>query len=64
MEELARAGVTHLQQSWREFAHGGVCTMDPEIAHWTRDMLSMEQAPGKCAFKLQVMCSKLQASKV
>ena len=59
MEELARAGLTHLQQSWREFAQGGVCTMDPDIAHWTRDMLSMEQVPWKSALKLEVMCSKL-----
>ena len=59
MEELARAGLSHLQQSWQEFARGGVCTMDPEIAHWTREMLSMEQVPWKSALKLEVMCSKL-----
>ena len=33
--------------------------MDPEIAHWTREMLSMEQVPWKSALKLEVMCSKL-----
>ena len=59
MEELARAGLNHLQYSWRKFAQGGVCTMDPDIAHWTRDMCSMEQLPWKSALKLDVMCSKL-----
>ena len=33
--------------------------MDPEIAHWAREMLSMEQVPWKSALKLEVMCSKL-----
>ena len=59
MEELARAGLSHLQDLWREFATCGVCTMDPDIAHWTRDMFCMEQVPWKSAIKLEVMCSKL-----
>ena len=33
--------------------------MDPDIAHWTRVMFSMEQVPWKSALKLKVMCSKL-----
>ena len=33
--------------------------MDPDIAHWTREVLSMEQVPWKSAIKLEVMCAKL-----
>ena len=33
--------------------------MDPEIAHWTGEVLSMNQMPWKSALKLEVMCSKL-----
>ena len=33
--------------------------MDPDSAHWTRDMFSMEQVPWMSALKLEVVCSKL-----
>ena len=33
--------------------------MDPDIAHWNRDMFSMGQVPWKSALKLEVMRLKL-----
>ena len=32
--------------------------MDPDNAHWTQDMFSMEQVPWMSALKLEVVCSK------
>ena len=58
-EELVRAGLGHFQELWHKIAKGGICTMDPDIAHWTREVLSMEQVPWKSAIKLEVMCDKL-----
>ena len=58
-EELARAGLSHFQELWREIAKGGICTADPDIAHCTRELVSLEPVPWKNATQLEIMCSKL-----
>ena len=50
MEELARAGLSHLQQSWRDFAQGGrlhngpgCCSLDP--GHALGEASALEERP-------------------
>ena len=58
-KELERSGLGHLKDQWRKIVASGVCTMDPDIAHWVRDLLGMEQVIWKSAMKLEEMTRKL-----
>ena len=43
--ELDRAGLHSYQTAWHDVASSGLCTMDPMIGKWVRELLGMEMAP-------------------
>ena len=42
-EELGRAGLGDMKETWAEVVRRGICTMDPDVAGWVRRMIG---APG------------------
>ena len=44
-EELGRSGLDHLKEPWSEVVRHGICTMDPDVASWARDMIGIGDVP-------------------
>ena len=45
MAEMARSGFDDMCEQWATVARMGVCTMDPDIAHWVRTMMGTTDIP-------------------
>ena len=54
-QELGHAGLEHLRGPWVDAAKRGVCTMQPGIGNWVRDMVGILDVPWFIPMKLSTL---------
>jgi hypothetical protein len=57
--ELDRTGLVQLKTPWRNAVKSGICTMDPDIACWVRDMIGIRDIPRSIPMRLIDMVKAL-----
>ena len=51
--EMARAGVNPLREAWSNGVREGLCTMDPDICHWVRQIIGIGDKPRSIPMRLR-----------
>ena len=57
--EMARAGINPLREAWSNGVREGLCTMDPNICHWVRQLIGIGDKPRSTPMRLRDLVTVL-----